>query len=79
MRSAPDARSPKLWIEDTGRWFAGPDGKPCRAHGVIRAINDRHEREQKLAYLSRFDVLSGEINRWHLTEQLEPSFCATRH
>ena len=68
LRAGP--RSPELWIEDTGRWFAGPDGKPCRAHGVIRAINDRHEREQKLAYLSRFDVLSGEINRWHLTEQL---------
>lgn len=63
-------RSPELWIEDTGRWFAGADGKPWKAHGVIRAINDRHEREQKLTYLSRFDVLSGEINRWHLTEQL---------
>ncbi len=68
LRAGP--RSPDLWIEDTGRWFAGPDGKPCKAHGVIRAINDRHEREQKLAYLSRFDVLSGEINRWHLTEKL---------
>ena len=28
-----NARSPKLWIEDTGRWFAGEDGKPGRAHG----------------------------------------------
>ena len=25
-----------LWVEDTGRWFAGPDGKPLRAHGVLR-------------------------------------------
>jgi diguanylate cyclase (GGDEF)-like protein len=60
----------KLWIEDTGRWFADAGGKPCRAHGVIRVINDRYEREQHLAYLSRFDVLTGEFNRWHLTEQL---------
>ena len=69
IRSKP--RAPKLWIEDTGRWFAGNDGKPERAHGVIRIINDRHEREEQLAYLSRFDPLTGEINRWHLTEQLE--------
>jgi diguanylate cyclase (GGDEF)-like protein len=64
------SRSNTLWIEDTGRWFADADGKPCRAHGIIRVINDRHEREQHLAYLSRFDVLTGEFNRWHLTEQL---------
>lgn len=69
LRSAP--RSPKLWIEDCGRWFAGPDGRPLRAHGVIRCINDRHEREQELAYLSRFDRLTGELNRTHLTEVLE--------
>lgn len=69
LRSAP--RSPKLWIEDTGRWFAGPDGKPARACGVIRCINDRHEHEQQLAYLSRFDGLTGESNRWHLTELLQ--------
>ena len=22
----------KIWLEDTGRWFAGADGKPMRAH-----------------------------------------------
>ena len=65
------ARAPKLWIEDTGRWFADADGKPARAHGLIRIITDRYEREQQLAYLSRFDALTGEINRWHLTEELE--------
>ena len=59
----------KLWIEDIGRWFAGPDGKPARAHGVVRVINERHEQEERLAYLSRFDALTGEINRWHLTER----------
>ena len=21
-----------VWLEDTGRWFAGADGKPVRAH-----------------------------------------------
>lgn len=23
-------------VEDTGRWYAGPDGRPARAHGVVR-------------------------------------------
>ena len=60
-----------IWIEDSGRWFAGPDGKPSRAHGVMRVINERHEREQQLIHLSRFDTLTGELNRGHLTEILE--------
>ena len=57
-----------LWIEDIGRWFAGADGKPERAHGVVRVINERHDREERLTYLSRFDGLTGEMNRFHLTE-----------
>jgi diguanylate cyclase (GGDEF)-like protein len=62
-----------LWIEDTGRWFAGPDGRPARAHGVVRVINERHEREERLAYLSRIDDLTGEMNRWHMIEILGAS------
>lgn len=69
LRSAP--RAGKTWIEDTGRWFAGPDGRPLRAHGVIRCITERHEREEELAYLSQFDGQTGEINRWHLAKILE--------
>ena len=61
----------RRWLEDTGRWFAGADGKPMRAHGVVRAINERHEQEERLFYLSRFDGQTGEMNRWHLTEVLE--------
>jgi diguanylate cyclase (GGDEF)-like protein len=59
-----------LWIEDVGRWFAGADGKPARAHGIVRAVNERRAEEERLAYLSRFDGLTGEMNRWHLTEAL---------
>jgi diguanylate cyclase (GGDEF)-like protein len=40
---------------------------------VVRVINERHEHEEKLAYLSRFDALTGEMNRGHLTEVLEAS------
>ena len=62
--------SPPLWIEDVGRWFAGADGKPAYAHGIVRVINDRHAQEQQLTYLSQFDALTGEMNRWRLTDNL---------
>ncbi len=59
-----------LWLEDTGRWFAGHDGKPARAHGVVRTINERYSREQRLSHLSSFDVLTGAMNWWRLSEVL---------
>lgn len=58
------------WIEDTGRWFAGHDGRPKYAHGVVRVVNERHAAQERLAYLSRADALTGEVNRWNLTEAL---------
>ena len=58
------------WIEDIGRWFAGADGKPQRAHGLVRRIDERHERERELERLARFDPLTGELNRTALTEVL---------
>ena len=60
----------KIWIEDTGRWFAGPDGKPLYANGIIRTINERHERERWLEQRAKFDPLTGELNRIYLTESL---------
>ena len=59
-----------VWLEDTGRWFAGTDGKPQRAHGVVRRIDERHESERRLMQLAKFDPLTGELNRSSLTEVL---------
>ena len=68
----PDAGlETRLWVEDAGRWFAGPDGKPARAHGTIHVINERYERERRLEHLARRDELTGEFNRYYLTEILE--------
>ncbi len=61
----------RLWVEDTGRWFAGPDGKPAHAQGSVRVINERYERERRLSYLARCDGLTGELNRHYLVEVLE--------
>jgi len=71
-RIRPDHSSEtKLWVEDSGRWFAGADGRPARAVGVLRVINERYEHEQRLTFLAQHDGLTGELNRYHLTEILE--------
>ena len=68
----PDPKSEtRLWVEDTGRWFVGPGGRPARAYGVIRVINERYEHERRLTFLARCDGLTGELNRHCLTETLE--------
>jgi diguanylate cyclase (GGDEF)-like protein len=70
IRPDPSSET-KLWVEDTGRWFAGADRRPKRAHGVLRVINERYEHERKLTFLARCDGLTGELNRHRLTEVLE--------
>ncbi|WP_449254869.1 EAL domain-containing protein [Bosea sp. (in: a-proteobacteria)] len=35
-RYALDLDGRRMWAEDSGRWFAGGDGRPARAHGVLR-------------------------------------------
>ncbi len=62
--------APVLWIEESGTWFAGADGKPARAQGIIRLNNERHARDEQLMKLSRHDPLTGELNRTHLVAQL---------
>lgn len=60
----------KVWLEDTGHWFAGADGRPLRAHGIVQPIDARHARDDRLIQLAKFDPLTGEMNRAALTETL---------
>jgi diguanylate cyclase (GGDEF)-like protein len=62
-------REATIWIEDAGRWFKGPDGRPARAHGLVRVIAAPCRQERQLALQSRFDPLSGALNRASLFEQ----------
>ena len=64
------ASAPVIWIEETGCWFAGADGKPVRAQGIVRINNERHARDEQLMRLSRHDPLTGELNRTHLVAAL---------
>jgi diguanylate cyclase (GGDEF)-like protein len=71
VRTASSA--PVLWIEETGCWFAGADGRPLRAQGIVRVNNERHARDEQLLKLSRHDPLTGELNRTHLIASLAES------
>jgi diguanylate cyclase (GGDEF)-like protein len=62
--------APVIWVEETGCWYAGADGKPARAEGIVRINNERHARDQQLLKLSRHDPLTGELNRTHLIASL---------
>src|SRR5207253_10682607 len=41
-----------IWVEETGCWFAGADGRPARAQGIVRVDNERHARDEQLLKLS---------------------------
>ena len=58
------------WIEETGCWFAGADGRPVRVQGIVRVNNELHARDEQLVKLSRHDPLTGELNRTHLVASL---------
>lgn len=59
-----------LWLEDHGRCWFDAAGKPIRARGIIRVINERYLEEQRLLYRSDHDELTGQLNRIRLTDAL---------
>ena len=60
----------RLWVEESGRWFAGENGRAERVHGLMRVVNERHHREQRQRFLSQFDELTGLYNRSVFFDQL---------
>ncbi|WP_395685726.1 EAL domain-containing protein [Aestuariivirga sp.] len=71
-RFLPDGRKNRksLWLEDQGRWHAGPDGRPTRVLGTLRRIDERHKRDQQLSFLGKYDPLTGMMNRGRMMETL---------
>lgn len=70
--------SEAVWVEDQGRWHAGPDGRPAEVLGVVRRIDERQKREQSLRYLGNVDPLTGMMNRGRLIEALGEAIAAAR-
>lgn len=77
MRQAARGPSPVCWIEDRGCWFAGPDGRPVRAQGVMRDITERYEADRLRHDHTRYDALTGALHRApfiaHTAERLDDS------
>ena len=59
-----------IWIEDNGRWYAGPEGSAGFAIGAIRVVNSRKANEENLKFLSQCDPLTGMMNRGRIMEAL---------
>jgi diguanylate cyclase (GGDEF)-like protein len=59
-----------LWVEDIGVCRIGAEGRPSLAQGVLRAVKDRREREDRHLFLGGHDELTGQLNRTRLTEEL---------
>ncbi|MEJ1159931.1 sensor domain-containing diguanylate cyclase [Prosthecomicrobium sp. N25] len=57
---------PSVPVEDVGRWYADSRGRPERAQGVIRLAGARRAAEG----VSRFDPLTGQLDRTHLLAAL---------
>ena len=70
FRSEGRGSAKTVWVEDQGRWFAGPSGQPLEAFGTIRRIDERHRRDQQLNFLGNCDPLTGMMNRGRMTEAL---------
>jgi len=64
------ASADPLWIEETGCWFPGADGRPVRVQGIVRINSERRAYDEQLLRLSRHDPLTGELNRTHLIAAL---------
>jgi diguanylate cyclase (GGDEF)-like protein len=75
----PGRDGPRLvWIEDVGHWFAGGEAKPSYARGVVRVITGRHDADQRLAIQTRFDTLTGSLNRLKLLDVLDSMLADAR-
>lgn len=56
-----DADGQVLAVDDQGRWFAGQDGRPMLAQGVLRVRQERAEPETRLADSLPIDLATGAV------------------
>lgn len=70
FRRASGRDSGQVWLDDQGRWWPGADGKPVKARGIIRVMDERFREEDRLRRggSQDHDELTGQLNRIRLTE-----------
>jgi diguanylate cyclase (GGDEF)-like protein len=67
-----------VWIEDSGCWYADGGVGAARAEGIVRVVSERHARDQRLAFLSHHDDVTGLLNRSGLLDTLDRIIERTR-
>lgn len=65
-----DDEGDAMWVEDVGKWLAGPDGRPAAVDGAVRVVTDRHEESRRIAEEARIDPLTGALTRQALFQHL---------
>lgn len=59
-----------IWLEDHGRWWPGQNGKPARARGTVRVVNESFVAEQAAFFGSNTDEMSSQLNRTRLPQAI---------
>src|SRR5690606_1236013 len=59
-----------VWLDDQGRWWPDADGRPVKAQGVVRLVDDRYREELRVLFRPDHDELTGQLNRTRRTEAL---------
>ncbi len=67
-----------IWVEDEGRWWTGPDGRPTRAVGILRTINAPDTSAGQLRHRNDHDELTGQLVRSRLIEALDAAVKKSR-
>lgn len=70
FRPGPLRGIASIWLEDHGRWWPDEDGKPVRARGTIRVVNESFVAEQAALYGSDSDEMTGQLNRTRLPQAI---------
>ena len=71
LQTCAGGRPETIWIDDTGRWFGGADGRPERAHGLVRVASARGNIIEIGASVADFDPLTGCVARARMLQMLE--------
>ena len=61
-----------VYVEDSGRWWAGPNGRPARARGTLRCVQIAEKPTDAIPIVaaSDYDELTGLLNRQRLSDAL---------
>ncbi len=65
--------SASIWLEDHGRWWPGADGRPVRARGAVRIVDESFVAEQAALCAVDRNELTTHLDRTRLPQALAAS------